>query len=229
LPLPPTLFGPGLLLQARADYITAKGEFRQIDLPDGSTAMLGPDSAISLDFHSAGRIVDLLAGMSFFEVASDPNRPFSVLSGTFSATALGTGFDVSNDAGVLSVSVDHGFVSVRASDTVLETGEKLAAGEWLMFDTSSGSFDRGLRESGQIASWRDNLVIAEKETVAALVARIGRWIPGKIVLADPFIGRQRVSGVFDLTNPLLALQAVVHPTGARVRRVSSLMTVISPI
>lgn len=222
-------FGPQIILQARADHMTAKGEKRRIELPDGSIATLGPESAIALDYREDRRTVGLLAGMSFFEVASDAGRPFSVLSGSLSATALGTAFDVSDDGGILTVSVDHGLVDVRLADPALAGGEKLGDGQWLTFDPSSGGIDRGRRESGQIASWRDNLIIADKEAVSALVARIGRWVPGRVVIADPFIGRQRVSGVFDLNDPLRALQAVVHPAGGRVRQVSSLMTVISPI
>lgn len=222
-------FGPQIILQARADHMTAKGEKRRIELPDGSVATLGPESAIALDYRTDRRTVGLLAGMSFFEVASDAGRPFSVLSGSLSATALGTAFDVSDDGGILTVSVDHGLVDVRLADPALAGGEKLGDGQWLTFDPSSGGIDRGRRESGQIASWRDNLIIADKEAVSALVARIGRWVPGRVVIADPFIGRQRVSGVFDLNDPLRALQAVVHPAGGRVRQVSSLMTVISPI
>ncbi len=222
-------FGPQFVLQARADYITAKGEKRRIGLPDGSVAMLGPESAIALDYGDSRRRIDLLAGMSFFEVVGDANRPFSVLSGGLSATALGTAFDVSNDGGILTVSVDHGLVDVRAGAPALEGGEKLSDGQWITFDPSSGGIDRGRRESGQIAAWRDNIIIAEKEAVSALVARIGRWVPGRVVLADPAIGRQRVSGIFDLNDPLRALQAAVHPAGGRVRRMSSFVTVISPI
>ncbi|MFT4158963.1 FecR family protein [Shinella sp.] len=222
-------FGPQIILQARADHMTAKGEKRRIELPDGSVATLGPESAIALDYREERRTVGLLSGMSFFEVASDAGRPFSVLSGSLSATALGTAFDVSDDGGILTVSVDHGLVDVRLADPALADGEKLGDGQWLTFDPSSGGIDRGRRESGQIASWRDNLIIADKEAVSALVARIGRWVPGRVVIADPSIGRQRVSGVFDLNDPLRALQAVVHPAGGRVRQLSSLMTVISPI
>jgi transmembrane sensor len=221
-------FGPDLLLQTRADYITDKGEIRRISLPDGSLATLGPQSAIALDFRGDRRAVDLLAGMSFFEVASDSARPFSVLSGNLRGTALGTAFDVSNDAGIVTLSVDHGLVEVRA-DVIPDNGLRLSNGEWISFDPSTGSIDRGQREADQIASWRDKLIIAERETVSALVARIGRWLPGRVVFADPFIGRQRVSGVFDLNDPVRALEAVVHPAGAHVRRISSLLTVVSPV
>lgn len=219
-------WGPGLLVQARADHVTAKGEIRSISLPDGSVATLGPESAIALDFRERARAVSLIRGMSYFEVARDPARPFSVSSGALRGIALGTAFDVSNDAGVVTLAVDHGLVEVRAGD-VLDGDTRLATGEWISFDSSSSSIDRGRRE--QVAAWRDNVIIAERESVSALVARIGRWIPGRVVIADPFIGRQRVSGLFDLNDPVRALEAVVHPAGGHVRRMSSLVTVVSPL
>lgn len=222
-------FGPSLLLRTRADYMTAKGEIRRIDLPDGSVATLGPESAIALDFGTNARTVNLLAGMSFFEVESDADRPFSVQSDTMRATALGTAFDVSDDAGVFSASVDHGLVDVCAEAGVAETIASLTSNQWITIDPISGDIDRGQREAGQIASWRDKLLIAERETVSALAARIGRWLPGRIIIADRLVGRQRVSGVFDLNDPLRALQAVVHPAGARVRQVTPYVTVVSSI
>lgn len=222
-------WGPRMLVRARADYITAKSEIRKIALPDGSTATLGPESAIALDFQSDRRNIALLEGMSFFEVASDAKRQFCVECGNLATTALGAAFEMSHDAGLLTVSVDHGLVDVRASGSVLQTGEELGENQWITFDPSSGSVDRGQRASGQVAAWRDNLIIAEKEAVSALVARIGRWIPGKIIIADPSIGGWRVSGIFDLSDPIRALQAAVLPAGARVRHISSLVTLISPI
>lgn len=221
-------YGPEVLLRARADHMTAKAEIRRIALTDGSVVTLGPDSAITVNFSAVRRDVNLLAGMGFFEVAPDRTRPFSVFTGPLRATALGTAFDVSNDAGILTVSVDHGLVETQAPDSAIAAGEQLGQGQRIIFDPSRGRIDRDSREASQVASWRDNLIIAEKETVSALVARIGRWIPGRIVMADPFIGSQRVSGVFDLSNPTRALEAVVHPAGGHVRQVSSLMTVVLP-
>jgi transmembrane sensor len=220
---------PGVLLRGRADHITAKGEIRSIRLPDGSVATLGPDSAIAVDFTARLRRVQLLAGMSFFDVASESQRAFTVQAAELTATALGTAFDVTNDAGMLSVSVGHGVVEAQAPGSTIAAGTKLIAGEWVTFDSATYAIERGSREASQIASWRDNLIVAEKEAVSTLVARIGRWVPGRIVMANPFIGSQRVSGIFDLNNPKRALEAVVHPAGAHVRQVSSFLTVISPI
>ncbi|KAA3508882.1 MULTISPECIES: FecR family protein [Agrobacterium] len=224
-----TIYGPSIILQAKADYFTAKGEIRDFQLQDGSVATLGPDSAIAVNYTPEKRGIDLLSGMSFFDVVRDPRRPFVVQTAGLTATAIGTAFDVANDAGILTISVDHGIVEARTSVSSRETGERLRQGEWLSFDPSSDGIQRGTRDLAQIAVWRDNVIVAERETVSALIARISRWYPGRIVIADPFVGSQRISGLFDLRNPQRALEAVVLPAGAQVRRISSNLTIISPV
>ncbi|WP_439629246.1 FecR family protein [Shinella sp.] len=218
---------PDLLVGLRADHATATGEIRRIALDDGSVVTLGPASAIDVDYAVAARIIRLLAGMAYFEVAADPGRPFSVVSDAVSATALGTAYDVSNDAGIVSVSVDHGRVAARMADG--SVAEELAAGDWIVFDPDRhGIASRGTRDATQIAAWRSGMIVAERETVSALVARVSRWLPGKVVVADPYLGSRLVSGVFDLGDPLRALEAVVRPFGARVRTVGP-VTVVSPV
>ena len=222
-------FLPGLLLKARADVITATAELKRVPLPDGSVVTMGPDSAIGVHFSEAGRNIDLLSGMAYFKVMKDPARPFAVHTGELSVTALGTAFDVSSDAGVVSVSVDHGLVEARAPGLSPGGTERLGDGQWLSFDLASHSVNRGEREPFQIAAWRKGMIVAEKETVSALVARISRWQAGQVVIADPFLGERLVSGVFDLSDPLRALGAVVRPFGARVRKLTPFMVVISPV
>ncbi|WP_020186161.1 FecR domain-containing protein [Methylopila sp. 73B] len=218
---------PELALKARADHMTGKAEVRNVTLPDGGAATLGPETAMVVDYGQAARRIELLAGMSYFDAPAG-DAPFSVRTASLTAqTTLSAAFDVSNDAGILSASVARGAVEAR-SDGV-PTGRTLRAGGWLIVDPASGGFDSGVREPDQIATWRDKVVVAEKETVAALVARIGRWVPGRIVMADPFIANLRVSGVFDLGHPQRALEAVVYPAGGRLRRISSFLTVVSPV
>jgi transmembrane sensor len=222
-------FLPGVLVKARADVITATAELKRVPLPDGSMVTMGPDSAIGFHFSYDRRNIDLLSGMAYFEVMKDPARPFAVHAGALSVTALGTAFDLSSDAGVVSVSVDHGLVEARAPGLSPSGAERLGEGQWLSFDLSSHSVNRGAREPFQIAAWRTGMIVAEKETVSALVARISRWQEGQVVIADPFLGSRLVSGVFDLGDPLRALNAVVRPFGARVRKITPFVTVISAV
>ncbi|WP_461667947.1 FecR family protein [Paenochrobactrum sp. BZR 201-1] len=220
--------GPSILMRQRADYITAKGEIRHIRLEDQSQVTLGPDSAIAVEYVQSQRVVKLLAGMAYFEVTRDTQRSFTVYSDNTQITALGTAFEVSNDAGIITVGVDHGLVEARASGE-LSMGERLQQGQWLVFDPARQTVERSERSANQIASWRDNYLIAEQEQLSSLVARIGRWHNGRIVIADPSIGRKRISGIFDLSNPLVALEAVVNPAGGKVYQLTSTLTIISPL
>ncbi|ATQ70639.1 MULTISPECIES: FecR family protein [Methylosinus] len=220
------LAAPQLLLRAKADHITEAGETRRVMLADGSAATLGPASAIRLAFTADARDVELLAGMAFFEIAPDARRPFRVASEQLAATALGTAFEMSNDAGRLSVCVDHGLVRIDLAEAATRSA-RLAAGDWLTFDAGRSAIESGRRESVQIAAWRDGWMFANDETVSALVARISRWRPGRILLADPYFGGERVSGAFDLRDPRAALEAVVSPFGGVVRMLTPYLTVIS--
>lgn len=224
-----TWLGPQAIRHARADASTSKAEIRRVVLADGSVITLGPDSTVAVHFSEARREIVLLDGMAFFEVSRDPARPFTVLSGSVSVTAIGTAFDVSSDGGYISVSVDHGIVEVRAPNASLSPAERLNVGDWITLDPSLHTVARGVREASQIAAWREGMLIAEQETVSAMVAKIARWQAGPVMLADPFLGSSVVSGVFDLSNPLRALEAVVRPFGAKVRQLGSFATVISPV
>lgn len=224
-----TWLGPQALRHARADEATSTGEIRRVALADGSLITLGPDSMLAIHFSEQRREVSLLDGMAFFEVARDAARPFCVVAGPVSATAIGTAFDVSSEGGSICVTVDQGIVDIRGPNTPLGAGERLAVGDWITLDPASNKMARGVRDASQIAAWREGLVIADGETVSAMVARIARWQPGHVVMADPFLGSRIVSGVFDLSNPVRALEAVVRPFGARVRQIGPFATVISPV
>ncbi len=217
---------PHLWLLSQADHITSTAEIRDIPLPDGSLATLGPDSAIAVDFSEQDRRIGLLSGMAYFQVQPDSTRPFTVSTGPMLVTALGTAFDVSAEKGFLSVAVAHGSVEAR---TGAPAGEKLEAGTWLTFDSATSRITRGEQEPSQIAAWRSNMLFAENETVATLCAKISRWQNGRVLIADPSLGSRTVSGVFDLNDPDAAIAAVVRPFGAKTRKIASLLTIVSSV
>ncbi|QPC45327.1 FecR domain-containing protein [Kaustia mangrovi] len=223
------LYAPELRLSLMADHMTSTAELRRIALEDGTAVTLGPDSAIATTFTPEHRQVELLDGMAFFQVADDTGRPFRGIAGDLSATARAAAFAMSRDAGFLTVSVDRGGVDLAAPQARFSAGVRLSRGEWLTLDGRSSSIERGARDPGQIAAWRDGLVVAERDTVAAVVARIARWQPGRVLIADTGLGERRISGVFDLHNPVAALRAVVQPHGGTVRRFSPWLTVISSV
>lgn len=218
---------PGLILQARADVLTSTAEIKRVELSDGSVATLGPDSAIAVKIGSARRDIELIQGMAFFEVARDSSRPFAVRMGSMVTTALGTAFDVSDDGGFLNLSVSHGTVQADLPPAFARPAMTLQAGDWLSLSTADEAVSTGTRDIGQIATWRNGMIVVEKERIAAVVARVARWKRGRVMIADPGLGNRPVSGVYDLSDPSLALEAVVQPYGGKVRELTPYLTVIS--
>lgn len=75
-------------------YTTGVGEFRRIQLPDGSAMELNTLSSVRVDFDSTRRDVYLEEGEVFFNVAKDAHRPFRVFSDKAQIQAIGTQFSV---------------------------------------------------------------------------------------------------------------------------------------
>ncbi|WP_371348922.1 FecR family protein [Ancylobacter sp. IITR112] len=222
-------FGPALWIHLRADYATSTGELRRITLADATVVTLGPDTALRSTFTPTTRQAELLAGMAFFEVAPDPSRPFTVAAGEMRARALATAFDIGVDAGFVRLAVDRGRVRAEGPGPALARGETVEAGRYLTLDQNTFGVESGPRESGSIGSWRDGLIVAEREPISSVVARIARWQAGRVMILDPGLGAQRISGVFDLGNPRAALEAVVHPRGGKVRQLSPWLTLITSV
>src|SRR5258708_24248903 len=75
-------------------YATAIGERKPVTLTDGSKVLLNTDSRIQIDYSAEQRIVRLLQGEAFFEVAHNRARPFLVYAGANVVRAVGTAFSV---------------------------------------------------------------------------------------------------------------------------------------
>ncbi len=203
-----------------ADVATGTAEVRRLVLPDGSKAVLGPETALAFDFTPARREVALLAGAGYFDVAADGAdlRPFVVRAGGARAETRDAGFEVGEAAGDVTVTVARGVVTLA--------GTPLAEGEAARRLGVGDVEHLGDRPAAQVADWRGGVTLAEDERVAALVARIARWRDGPVIVG-PGLGERRVSGVFDLANPDAALTAVVRPLGGSLRRIGPLALLLN--
>ncbi len=91
-----------------------------VDLPDGSTVLLAPDSKVRYDlrgFGTSGKREIHLLGEAFFEVVPNKESPFYVYASGFTTKVLGTSFNVKAfpDDERAEVVVKTGRVTVFAS------------------------------------------------------------------------------------------------------------------
>ena len=98
---------------ASAGHSTRTGEVREVVLPDGTRLVLGPASAIDVQFDDDQRLVLLRAGEVFITTAPSA-RPFRVQSRQGVFLALGTRFSLRQcDDGNCQLAVLEGTVQVQ--------------------------------------------------------------------------------------------------------------------
>lgn len=199
-------------IRLQADYLTSRGEQRQLPLEDGSAVLLGSDSALAMDFLEQTREARLLRGDAYFEVARDAHRPFLIEAGTARIRVVGTAFSVRYRDERVQVSVNHGLVEV--SD-VEGTSLRLAAGQEVEM------VDGHLRplhsmNTDQALAWTKGRMVFENRQLGDIVAELRHHYPGWIVISDAQLSAQAITGNYRLDTPRNTLHALAELTGARV-------------
>ncbi|NCT69354.1 MAG: FecR family protein [Xanthomonadaceae bacterium] len=188
-----------LTAPTEAAYRTAVGERRSVQLDDGSRVDLDAGTHLSVRYDGGGRHIVLEQGRAFFQVAKDAARPFDVVTDAGSIRALGTQFEVSQVAGAADVALYEGSVELRARAAaeapaqrlgVLVPGQqaRLSAGRMQMRATTVAA--------GARPAWLSGRLVFSDTPLAEAVAEFNRYSTNRVVLADPALGAQRVSGVF---------------------------------
>ncbi|PYD62625.1 FecR family protein [Gluconacetobacter entanii] len=220
------LIAPKALLWWQADYITGTAQQQSIRLADGTDVELAPQSAIAVDYKGSQRNIRLLKGRAFFEVTHDAARPFAVDAHSVRTTDIGTAFEVAFEADSTDVAVVQGAVQVDASPS-FRISEHLQAGQAIRVGWT-GSFHRANADGNEIAAWRHGQLIASDQPVSDVVEKLRPYFKGMIVLGSSDFAARRVTGVYDLNNPLGALHALVQAhEGVVVRRVTPWLVIIS--
>jgi transmembrane sensor len=218
------LLAPAMLTRLTADYSTATAEIEAVDLTDGSKVWLGPDSAIDVAWYADRREMRLRAGTAFFEVAPDAARPFSVNIDGVKTTVLGTAFDIRRDAYGVEIAVQHGKVRVASGPKVL--ADHLTAGQWLRID-NMGSSQQGARAATQIGAWRQYQLIARNQSIAEIIDQIRPYFSGIIIVDDESLAERRLTGIYNLADPVSALEAVAQGHDAVLKHFTPWVLVLS--
>lgn len=218
---------PQIALHLRADQTTGTAQSRDIALEDGSQIALGAQSAITQNFGKGYRRVGLLAGEAFFDVVHDAARPFSVQAADMTVTVTGTAFDVSMTQETLSVSVTRGSVRVaRPGGSPLTVA--LKPGQRLSIDRESGNSATLAVSPIEIGAWRSGRLAVRNASVADVAELLGRHFPGRIFLRDDALTSARVTGVYDLVDPVGSLQTLLSSSGAKMIWITPWIIIVTP-
>ena len=192
----------------RADYRTATGEQRDLQLADGTRLWLNTASAVDIVFDAQTRLVRLIAGEILVDTARDPARPFLVDTRSGRLRALGTRFNVFSDERAVELAVHEGAVEVRTARSDLT--RVVGAGQQLRFDA-----DGLLPATNALparSDWTRNTLTVADMPLHAVVRELCRYRRGHLGLADD-IADLRVFGNFPIrdTDRVLTMLATALP------------------
>jgi len=220
------LVAPQAALHLRADGITSAGEVRRLALPDGSIAILAPESALQWRFDGSQRQVRLLKGEAFFDVVHDGRHPFRVLSGKAQVTVLGTAFDVKLRDGGVKASVREGLVRVENLAAASPAKAELRPGQWVEMQWN-GKTERGVQQPSLTASWIKRRLMVNDRPIAEALDDLRPWFSGVIVLTDARLGARHVTGSVDPGDPAEAVKSLVEVHGGKVSRITPWLLIVS--
>lgn len=208
--------GLGLLGGAQR-YATAKGEMLRIALADGSVVNLNTASRIDVRFTPETRTVFLNGGEVLFDVAKDANRPFVVVAGDTRVRAVGTAFTVRrDDSRPVDVIVSEGVVEVsqqRIAQAPIRLSEGMRASVDPRAETPIEAAPITAEAIEQQLYWRDGKIAFNDTTLAAAAAEFARYNDERIVIADPKLADEAITGLFVANDPHGFAEAVAESLG----------------
>jgi len=215
-------FNPAVLQNWEADVVTSDEIVSSFDLPDGSRALLGADTALALDFKTGHRTVYLLRGEAFFEVRHDQSADFKVIAQGNTVRDIGTKFNVNLTNAKTDIVVTEG--SVEVTDQGAGNSLVLTRGEEAIVD--NGPAKRVTRPDADSAlAWMSGRLVVEGAPVEDVIATLRRHHRGTIILGSDF-SRQIISGTFPLNDADAALATIASALHARLFHFSRLVTIL---
>lgn len=189
-------------------YETAVGEQSSVRLTDGTEITLNTNSQVHVRLTKHHRLLTLLRGEAHVKVASDPDRPLSLLVRNRIIQALGTAFSVELDRQEnIELVVTEGSVRVGSRPEPESSGSRVItpilptssttveAGQELII-TANGS-SKQLVAPEEIAarlSWRQGNLIFRGESLEEALQEVSKYTTVEFVFLNDSIKREPIAG-----------------------------------
>jgi transmembrane sensor len=180
---------------SESTVVTQASQWQTMTLEDGTIVHVGARTKLRVDFSKERRTVHLERGEAVFEVAKDPNRPFTVSTHLIDATALGTRFGVRIDPGV-TTTVSEGVVLVTARGKTDENeAVRLIAGDELRVSDSGfhlPTVEKVKVDAQRKLEWANGWLVFEGETIGEVAHEFNRRNAVQIRIEHPELAARRV-------------------------------------
>ncbi len=179
------------------------GKRSEITLADGTRIWLNSGSQLSYPatFEGDSREVYLM-GEAFFEVESDPAKPFHVITGDMKIRVTGTRFNITsyaNDPTTQAVLVSGIIDAIR--NKRFARSMELQPGERVVYNKQEESMEKDRVDVELYASWVNGYLIFDNEPVDNIFKKLERYY-NRNILAENLSGQPTFTGKLNLADDL---------------------------
>ncbi|MEM1052791.1 MAG: FecR domain-containing protein [Pseudomonadota bacterium] len=190
-------------------FASEKGQTRIITLPDNTMITLSAASEVEIALSDTQRSVRLNEGAAFFDVASDPSRPFLVDTAFADIAVTGTQFDVHLRDDLVRVAVGEGSVDIAGDGIANAEGlaVSLTAGQSIEYTSNGGFSEIAEVFPAELAAWRGGRLIYVDAPLARVLEDLNRYSSSPIT-ADERAAAMKISGIYDASRIEAVLEAI---------------------
>ncbi|PWU31397.1 iron dicitrate transport regulator FecR [Pseudomonas sp. RW407] len=194
-----------------AEYSTATGEVRHLELADGSRLVLNTDTAISTHFSPYERRVILRRGEVLVSTGADttsPRRPFRLETPFGLLQAMDSRFCVRLYPACARVSISQGELSLLPANGGAPRQAQAGQDWWLRASLAEPTQARPFAEG----AWAEGILAARDMRLVEFLDELGRYRVGRLA-CDPRVADLRVSGNYQLADTDQTLRFLARTQG----------------
>ncbi|WP_085537307.1 FecR family protein [Massilibacteroides vaginae] len=192
-----------------------RGEIKEYTLEDGTHIVLNSESKIKIpsDYNKENRHVEMI-GEGFFNVTSNPEKPFIIMSGQTQVKVLGTSFNVKaySEDKVIGITVSTGKVLVSIPDIDLQL--RVLPMEHLLVNKETSNVNKHTLVENNYTKWIEGVLFFDKEPLSEVIKTISRKYERNVLLrcknCNPLI-----SGRHDNKSLEAVIDAICFTTGLK--------------
>jgi transmembrane sensor len=189
---PPLGLWPSLQ-ELSADYRTAKGEQRKVQVTPGVSLDLNTQTSIALRSLQSQPTIELISG----EVLVSAQRP-----ATGSLVLLAAGGQIAASEAQFNAQCFDAAVSVTCLEGTIDvqhSGQSARIGKGQQLSYSRAGIGTSVSvDPAQVTAWQSGLLIFRDRPLAAVVEEVNRYRPGKIVIVSAELRQRAVNGDFEI-------------------------------
>ncbi|MFH5833780.1 FecR family protein [Halalkalibaculum sp. DA384] len=209
---------------AMQEVVTDKGQRSQFKLSDGTRVWLNGDSRLEIPskFNSDFREVNL-KGEAFFDVESDPDKPFVIHAGESVTRVLGTQFNLHAypDEDVHIV-VEEGKVAFGNRQSQREPAELVRNQMAILTDNhvSTSKVD----DISYYTGWRRGQLVFKDTPLKIAMKKLERWYDIETRLTDPSLESRTITGSYEEESMTEVLNIISLSVGMTYEKHKSTIT-----